>query len=236
MKLFKLIVELRYPQQKPDIFNFRERIISAVGKGNKQIPPNISDGFQFLIKEKLIKVIVESSRVGADMILPDNVPHPDRYAYDNMAKLYKQLNSILEIQKVERVGVRGVWIKKVNIDMEDLVQRFKERFYKENKIVASAKDIALVFTLQDEERLINYNAGPMSKEQLAIMINQESRQYGNDRIDVVNSSGIFFDYDYYLAKTTRFDLNFLIKFMDKALKKSKEAFSETLNILEGKND
>lgn len=232
MKLFKLTVELRYPQQKPDIFSFREKIISSVAKGDKQIPPNISDSLQFLIKEKLIKVVVESKRAGADMILPENIPNPERYALDNINKLFRQLNNVVDFQSFERIGVRGLWIHKVELSMSDLTQRFKDKFYKNNEIVNMSTDIALVFTLKEKDRIVNYNAGPMDKDQVSLMLNQEAKQNGYDKIEMINTSAVFFDYDYYVVKSFKYNDNFLSSFLTEGISNSKENIKKTLDILE----
>jgi hypothetical protein len=232
MKLFKLIVEIKYPTEKPDIFSFREKILTGINKDNKKVKTNVNDGFQFLVKEKRLKVMVESDRTGADIIISENTPHADQYSRDNLVKLFKQLNNIIHYQDIQRIGVRGMWIHPVEIEMEELIQRFKDKFYQENMILDKASDLAIVLTLKEEARTINYTVGPMNKEQINANIENESKQYASDAIMSATNDAVFFDYDYYSDKNIRYSDHALAEFITDALTSARNNIQETLKILE----
>lgn len=232
MRFFKLIVEIRYPQNKPDIFSFREKIIAKVAVDKNLKLPNVNEGFEFRVKGKLMKVVIADNRFAIDMVVPNSIPNAMQYAQDNIIKVYKQVNSELRIEQIDRIGVRSIWHQEFDKPIEKLIQKFKANFFKENELVKESIDIALAFTLKENDRKINYNAGPMDINQFSQIINNNLKMYGSDKDEQVENPGVFMDYDYYLNTNHKYNDNFMVEFVKKGVNESEKKFIQTLKLLE----
>lgn len=229
MKLFKIIFEVRYPQEKPIIFKFREKILSKISEGEKQ--PDFQDGIQVLLKDKHIKVVVDSKRFGMDLAFNSSMPNAKQYGKDNIIKLIKLINSELDVKNVERIGLRTAWLHEVDDTPEELIEKFKDKFFKENEIVDASKDVALVFTYEDRGIKVNYNAGPMDKEQAIAIWNSSLQSVGYSNIENIKTS-VFLDYDYFYDKKVGFSEDFYKNFVEKAIDEAEKTMKKTCNILE----
>jgi hypothetical protein len=231
-RLFKLIVEIKYPSNPPEIFKFREKIIASVAKEDKVVPPNFSEGFSFNVKKRLMKVAVERERLAADMIFPENISNPMQYGEENISKLIRQINSSLDIKTIERIGVKTQWFTPVDINMEELIERFKEKFFLPSiDLISTAKDIAIVLNLEDNERLIHYNSGPMGQDQLKPFVEANFKEYGYDREETIPNNIIFVDYDYFSNNKKEYSDSFVREFIGRAISKAHVSVTETSKIL-----
>lgn len=233
MKLFKLIFEIRYPSSKPEIYRYREKIISAISKSkDDEIKlPNISEGFEFVIKQKNAKVVIENKRMGVDLILVGNYPNQSQYARDNILKIVKLINSQLQVSHIERIGVRSLWLHEVDTAFEVLVAKYKEHFYQTNAIIDASKDVALSLTLYDTDNRINYQSGPLSVEEYKNVLKMNLQGQTMGVSTEVSKPAVLVDYDYFSTKKQTYNDKFAISFVDKALEKTEETVNKTIEIL-----
>lgn len=229
MKLFKIIFEVRYPQNKPEIFNFREKIFSKIASGNQKLP-DLQDGFEFLLKDRHIKVVVDSKRFGMDIAFNNSIPNPVQYGQNNIIKIIQLINSELSVKNVERIGIRTNWLQEVDISINELVNKFKDAFFKENEIIKSSKDVAIVLTLEDGRAQINYTAGPMDDKQALGILNSNLEQVGFSKVEKVKTS-VFVDYDYFIDQKTEFSEDFYKNFVHRGIEESEKIVGKTCRLL-----
>lgn len=236
MWLFKLIVEIRYNNSKPNIFTFRERILSKITADKNAVPPKINDSIEVLVKNKLMKIVVASNRTAAEIVILKSIPNSRMYGQDNILKALTKIIPELNIATAERIGVRTQWINEVEMTTSELVNKFKDAFYdKKNKLIAKSEDITLNLTLSDSGNRINYIAAPFRKEELANFVKGNLSAVGHDTIEPTGETAIFVDYDYFTEKTTKFSLENLKSFMRNAIGKSESCVNSTIKSLEGEN-
>lgn len=233
MKLFKLIFEIRYPEDTPDIYLYRERIIRAVAKdkGKKIVTPDFTEGFEFTIKQKSAKVAVQNKRMSVDIIFNDNLPNQIQFAQDNIIKIIKVVNGQLQVKRVQRIGVRSIWFREVNVAINQLIQKYKSVFFRNNPIVDKSTDVALAFTLENRDRKINYNSGPMDIQECNNFIKSNLNSMQISESLQVSNPVIFFDFDYYLNKSMKFSEAFFTEFVNRALTQARENLETTTSLL-----
>lgn len=229
MKLFNITFEVRYPQEKPEVFKFREKIFSKIAEDEKF--PDFQDGLQFLLKDRHIKIVVDSKRFGMDIAFNNSVSNPIQYGKDNIIKIIKLINSELGIKSVDRIGVRTFWLHEVDLSIDELIHKYKEHFYRENELVASSKDVALVLEMVDGNIKINYNSGPMGEEQILEVLNANLERVGHVKVEKIKTS-VFLDYDYYSGKKFAFAEEFYKDFLEKGINSGKKSMEKTCEILE----
>lgn len=228
MRIIKLTTEIRYPTT-PEVFKFRERIISSVNEKSPKIP-TIGDGLQFAVEKKSMKVVVENSRMGADIILAKDVPNPSNFATDNMLKLFKQINSVLNVQKIKRVGVRSIWIYETSLSMSKLVEQLKTKLYNPNfPILKQVKDVNTTFAMSNNDRDITFYTGPVEVRQIPELVDLSLNIFPNIDLDLPSVS-VFMDFDYFSNKEQQYSDNFISNFIDEALDQAKE---KTKNMIKG---
>lgn len=213
MKLLKLIAEIRYQKNTPEVFNFRDKIISKISS-EKITKQSISEGVQVFVKNKLMKVIVGNSRLGADIIFA----HSINDAQNTLVKVFKQTNTELNVIKIERIGIRTMWIHELDNTFDEIVKLFKKKLLGVNELINSACDVGLPLTLKIKDRKINFNSGPVEKIQLCQFLNVNQKDYGEININSLPEKGIYIDNDYYLMKDLKYSDNFFEEFLKEGTK------------------
>jgi hypothetical protein len=227
MNLSKLVVELRFPSSVPDVFKFREKVLSGFIKDIGKVP-NTNDGIDFLIKSRLLKVFAQTTRAGAEIVIPTS----HQYAIDNILKVLKQLSNNLQLTQIDRIGVRSFWITSSDKSIDDLVSNYKTSFYNSKiHLISGAKDLALVLSLTDRERKINYNSGPLEKSQLLSILDVNNNKYGEEATRIINllpNRGILVDFDYFLEKKQKYSTDLLNSFMREAVNIGRQIADDTI--------
>lgn len=229
--LLKTIAEIRY--EIPESLNFRYKIIEKITDYSEKLPIT-TDGINLFIRKKSIGLVVESNRMGVDIFLPRS----SRYALDNTVKVYKQINSVLNIQNITRIGFRTFWVVAVDTKMEELIKKFKKSFLCEkNSLVHESTDVAISLTLSKGNKKINYNTGPIGNEQALQLLAVDQKNLSQEQVKRIPKVGIFVDYDYYSLENHKFNDTYFLDFMTKAIKTAEKDVETTVkNIKEVKNE
>ena len=135
-----------------------------------------------------------------------------------------KINNYLQWGQMQRIGVRTFWTKEVS-DFDKLVATSKDILFKENSLLNEATDVALPLTLVNGNEKINYNFGPMKKEQLI----QQFLNFKN--AENVPDVFAFIDTDYYGILDRNFSKNHFREFLNRAFEVSEKKVNETVSIL-----
>ena len=231
-RLLKLIVEIRYADDIPEPFTFREKILSSISSEQVKTPKNIIYGFGMLIKKKNIKIVVENNRAGADIVVSKSVSKSVQYATENIIKVFKLMSKSVGVKRIERIGVRGYWIKNTDDTSDTLISKFKKAFFNKNSLVNESKDLNVILAFKDGDDKSLYNAAPLSKSELEKIINLNLKDYGHDNEEeITTNSAIYLDYDYFIEKKQTYNDTLMVNFINQAIKKSKERLTKTFELL-----
>jgi len=220
MNPIRTIIEIRYkdPAQQ---FTFISGIIRAVG-GTPPAPSQLLFGgsVQIRLKDKKIMVFAEPRRFALN--IEENMTLDQLKGFIN--DMAGKINNHLQWGQMQRIGIRTFWIKEVS-DFDTLVTTSKGILFKENSLLNEATDVALPLTLINGSEKINYNFGPMKKEQLI----QQPLNFK----DVNNIPDVFafIDTDYYGVLDRNFSKNYFRDFMNRAFEVSEKKVDDTLSIL-----
>lgn len=231
MKLFKLIVEIRYSDDIPEPFQFREKILSTIASEEIKRQKNVVDGFGMLIKKRNAKVAIESNRTAVDIVIASSITNSTQYAKENLVKVFKHISKAIEFKNIERIGVRGNWLQYTNFTEKKLVEKFKNGFYKETPISKNAHDVSVAMTLSDGENLINYMAAPLTKTQLVTLVNANLKEFGHQEEDITADTAIYIDFDYFNEKKMKYTDELLTSFISKSLEVANAKIKTTLEII-----
>lgn len=220
MNPIRTITEIRYkdPAQQ---FTFISGIIRAVG-GTSPSPNQLLFGgsVQIRLKDKKIMVFAEPRRFALNV--EENMTTDQLKSFIN--DMAGKINNHLQWGQMQRIGIRTFWAKEVN-DFDKLIATSKEILFKENSLLNKATDVAFPLTLVNGDEKINYNFGPMKKEQLI-------QQFLNFKdAENVPDAFAFIDTDYYGVFDRNFSKNYFREFLNRALEVSEEKVNETLSIL-----
>lgn len=169
--------------------------------------------------------------------------NPDRYNFSSeyipnlgflRSKLEKYtdgLKKLLQINKVQRIGLKSTFIKSVQGEFPDLVTRYLKifsRFNNEDWKALGGKpvDIGYPINFKEGESFINTMQGPMKKEQLETQFFQFKGDFPK--------LACFFDIDIFCFPDKEFDKIHLQKFISNGLKKSQKQAQTAFNFLEHK--
>lgn len=216
MELLKTIVELRYKDPASQ-FTFIDGIIQAVGGMPPTNPKTVLGGsLQIRLKGRKAFVLVEPQRFGLNF--------EEEVSQDELIKLTNEVNSYMHWNDVSRMAVRTFWIKEVQ-SFDELTRKSKEVFFKQNSLLEVAIDIAFPLTFQHGESKVNYNYGPMKKEEAI-------RQWLNfpDQEDLP-AYFAFVDVDYFSFPDRIFSRKHFSEFLDTALEFGKEKAELTYSLL-----
>ena len=220
MNPIRTITEIRYkdPAQQ---FTFISGIIRAVG-GN---PPSSNQllfggSVQIRLKEKRVMVFAEPRRFALN--IEDNMTTDQLKNFIN--DMAMKVNNHLQWGQMQRIGIRTFWVKEVN-DLDKLVSTSKDILFKENSLLDEAIDVALPLTLVNGDEKINYNFGPMKKQQLV-------QQFLNFKdAENIPDYFAFIDTDYYGVLDRNFSKNYFREFLNRAFEVSEKKVNETISIL-----
>ena len=220
MKLVKAVLEIKYAKPASQ-FTFLNGLVSSLGSSLPQCQELvIGAGAEIRLKNQKILVRVDTN-MAAVVIEEDMTPDQMK---NKLLDLIQKINRQLSWSVVSRIGVRTFWTKETD-NLTAAISKFKNSFYKESSLVTNASDIALCLTLKDEDKTINFNAGPMAKEQLLQYITfKENHNYPNFLY--------FADIDYYqIVGNRNYSKNSINDFVQKGLNFASTKAEETFNAL-----
>lgn len=220
MNPIRIITEIRYkdPAQQ---FTFVNGIIRAVGGTPPQSNQLLFGGsVQIRLKDKKVMVFAEPRRFALNIEDDMTIDQLKIFINDIAVKI----NNHLQWGQMQRIGIRTFWAKEVG-DFDKLVVTSKDILFKQNSLVDEATDVALPLTLINGNEKINYNFGPMKKEQLV-------QQFLNFK-DATNIPNVFafIDTDYYGILDRNFSKNYFRDFLNRAFDISEKKVNETISIL-----
>lgn len=236
MKLFKVIFEARYMKQRPDIFNFREKILQALGEKDEKLE-QFTDGMQIYVKSKKIRLETSSKVTNISIITPYDLPSQMRYAKENIVKVFKQLNNVLNIQQYDRLGVRSQWFSPMTQDLETLINSYKVKFFNVNsELIRSSDDIAVVLTLSHNENKVNFSSGPMNNNQQKEFVSKSISNFDIDLQSFLFESSILIDFDYFSVKGSRLGINAISEFISNGMAEAEKVAKDTIAYILEDND
>lgn len=169
--------------------------------------------------------------------------NPDRYNFSSeyipnlgflrskLEKYIDGLGQLLQIDKVQRIGLKSTFIKPIQEEFPDLVTQYLRAFSKFNDkdwetLGGKPIDIGYPINFKEGENFINTMQGPMRKEQLETQF----FQFKGDFPELA----CFFDIDIFCFLNKKFDKIYLQRFIGNGLKKSQEQAEATFNFLKRK--
>lgn len=233
MRLIKCTAEIRYTESTPEIFKFREKIINPLA-GKSVNLSHITDGVEFYIDKKNIRVVVQSVRTGADIILTSSIPNATEYAKNNLQKTFKQINSSLNIYEIQRIGIRGIWIHKLDIDMQKIVDLFKKKFFNSSsQLLKESVDLGIVLNFKIKNRKINLTFGPMNNTQFNQSIDLAEKAFPDIKLNMgIPENFVFIDFDYFLEGSQKYNDNTFSTFFEEAISEAKKMIDVIIKDLE----
>jgi len=163
-QLINLILGIRFSGKTPLIEkDNRVKFVREVTGEEVQSPPNVSQGVRVDHKPSKTRVVLEENNL---VIIVESED-------ENSAKqrLFTVLNRTYgdfayKDNSISRIGVQTRWMEAWNSSFTSLVAKYKEVFYKENVLLSESFDVAVSFTLKDEDSYkVNYVSGPMKPDQ-----------------------------------------------------------------------
>lgn len=227
MRLIKAIAEVRYKDIPPgDDFNKKlQTFVKTISTSPFPIT-NLNSTSAVQLGDANTKTIklISPNKSGIDKFFPES----EEEAVTTLVNFLRQVNEVVSIRSITRIGVRGLWIKETSMSMATLVNTYKKKFFKENQLVSSAVDVAISFTIKDERSLVNFNSGPVLKQQLIDLFFNPNP---TTNIDIPEKL-VLVDYDNFLSKSQNFNTQMIKEFTNNALTKGRQAAEDIANILE----
>jgi hypothetical protein len=228
MELTTLITEIRYTKV-PNTFQNKEALLSSIAEKEVRFPsPNVEEKLVLSDNGKNIRLLIGKSRTSFEI----NQPKTPESAKNTCLGYFDRAQKNLKWENLVRIGVRSFWIKETKLSLEELIEKVKKTFYKTNTIMGNAVDVAVDFTLKEEQDKINFNLGPMSKEQLIAQFLPPAT-FDVSKIPEVFS---FVNYDLYTLGSLHYSKELLENYVTRGLEKSRNTAELAFKILEGDNN
>lgn len=162
MELIKFIVELRYKKPHKLFTVYDELYTALVGREATEKAPVLTPGFGLTVEDKSMRILVDPERTVVDLEYVPNVG----YCLDTLAHIFRRINELAPLPLIARMGTRNFWIKPTQMELGQLVLRYKEKFLKQFPLVENAVDVRFAFVLEDEDYRANISFGPIEKATL----------------------------------------------------------------------
>ena len=135
----------------------------------------------------------------------------------------QSINNELQWEEITRIGVRTISAKEVSISFNSLCGKFKNYFFQDNEFINQAKDVGIPLVFKDGDSKINFNFGPMEKDQLKTLLEFQH--------DTLPSKFAYIDIDYYSESKAIYSNEMFDGFLDKALIFAKNNSEESVTFL-----
>jgi hypothetical protein len=211
MRLIKAILEARYTQI-PDGISDVAKLYQAV-KGDAADESNPAFIANFIDKDNKSAVVVASSFTNLS-VEGDNAEQ----VLGKIASLFENLSKTIKYKTADRLALRTSYVQPFQGEFDSLVQSYKELYFTDNQLAKDAIDVGIVLTTKFKDYHINYNAGPMKKDDV------KERQIINFECDELPEVYKYVDLDFYLT-----DFKFSTTKVAKFLKETHESQLEFIN-------
>ena len=171
-------------------------------------------------KDKRVAITAQENRYGV-AIQDKNV----KRAMQKINQYITTINKLINYTDLDiaRLGVKTVWVHKCGKDISQLKNTFKEKFYKDNKIVSNSIDYAAVLTLHDKDFTVAYTAGPIEKnEPIPVSFS----------VSGLDEANVFVATDYFQVNSKAIKLAPLLELIDTAVLSGEQKAKDTVEILE----
>lgn len=181
MRQIKAILELRY-ENVPELFTHKKKILNALGESSQSDDTSFVEHINIQVKNQYGHIAVEAFRT---VITVERTEV--KKAQEFILGVYSRLENILNIKDVKQIGYRCFFIDERDAKFEDLVSIYKENFYKDSALLASAVDVAVPLTFKLNGYRVNFMSGPMEPAQVKDMLEYK---------DIVLKNSFFVDLDF----------------------------------------
>lgn len=181
MRQIKAVLEVRYDIM-PDLFTYKKRVLQALGLGTADNVASIVENVNIQVKNQFAHVTVEPYRL---MITVERCE--SKKAQEFIIGVYEKLNNLLHLSSVKQVGYRCMFISESDDKFSDLVNVYKNRFFKDTSLVTQSVDVAIPLTFKVDDFRVNFASGPMEPKEI-----KERLEYKD--IDVKNSYYVDLDF------------------------------------------
>lgn len=210
-----IVIDYKNPAEQ---FLFMQKALKVLGADIKKLKNGgiIDGGVTVKVKDRNISVFASTFKMGINI--------EEGITFEEIRGLtdsyFKKMNKLFDWQSVARIGVRTYWAKEYSESFDYLVKTLKSKLFQETTFINSAVDVALPLTLTNNDRKINFNVGPINREQLL-------RQYFEFKNAKVPSTSILIDLDYFKRQESNknMSLSFMNDFMKEAFEYNKKIAS-----------
>lgn len=173
MKQAKVILEFRY-KDIPQVFTYRQKILSALTDEPVTAQPTINDAINLQVQQQHAVVQVEPHRTVISIEQAGN-----KATEEFLCSTYDRIDRIMHFDRVEQLGYRTIFYEESDEEFEDMVERYKSAFFKEQPLVNDATDISVPLTYETEGFRVNFQTGPMTGDEFKLRLDFEDIDVGN---------------------------------------------------------
>lgn len=223
--LVKLIVVLHY-SDPPKGLDYRTKLIKLLSKKTvkQSQAPAFREDFAVEVKDKRIFLKVGINQAGMEINQPKNA----EIAINEAVGFFKRLSGLVQWQLFDKIGVRALWINPYKEKFEDLIALHKKNLFVNHKFIQDSEDVGIALTMSDEEKVINFNVGPMEKKQLVSQFLPPT-SFDAETLPKVFT---FIDYDYSLTKKTDYSNRVIEEFVKHAVQMGTSKAEEAIEALQ----
>jgi len=220
---YQTTLEIRYSEPAKQ-FLVLDAVVKAIS--DKPIDKKIVVGgsFEITLKDKSAKILIEPQRIALSIEEEKSLAEVSDFVDSILKKIFSQIS----FPKVLRIGCRTLWLKEYPDTFENLIKKYKDVFYKDVPLITQSSDVAIPLTLEEGGRKINFNSGPMKKEQFMALYSQMKNETS------IPEKFIFVDIDFFAALSSpcNFQKKDILDFVSEAYNYATKKSSETFAILQ----
>ena len=158
----KSVFEVRFSGPARE-FNLVTNIVRSLGVSHPSNQNSLVDPRNIRIHgaDKRTSIYIQASRFAIN--IEDNITLSE--SIKTILDLSRKITLQAHWGNMARIGFRTMWAYEVS-SFEELVAISKNALFKDTELISSATDVAMPLTLTHQHAKINYNYGPMKREEL----------------------------------------------------------------------
>lgn len=225
-KLVRFTIELRYKERMNLLIGHSRIQARLSGDPPQNIKTWLMPGLRNDDPTKRETFIMDADRTLVELHSPRT---PDQ-AIDRAIQIFTAVDQEFTIPEVGRWGVRCIWLFEQHEGYEDLIEKWRERFFASTSIVVEATDVGILLDFTDDETgmLVSLSGGPTNENQIKerwVTLGNEPQPATANVVDV----------DMAFTDEPTFSRRTLANYAKQAIR-STEAYSLKVNsVMEGRN-